>query len=572
MTVNTNTFPRHRLMLLAAVMVGFGLIVSWQLVRWQVIERDRFVYLVQSRPTDTHQRPLRRGRILDRQGHPLALDTIEYEITATPDWIRQTEDVNELALRLSTLLALPTEEIAAKLSSDAPWVLLKRRVPRNVGEALREWDILGLHVTPAPRRGYPEGTLAAHLLGFVTEDRRGFYGIEGYYEPLLAFSTYLNGKNAITDTLASFAAMEVLPFDPADIAAEGSPDLVLTVDRMIQYIVEEELEAAISRHQASGGTIIVMEPHSGAILAMASRKVFDPERYDEALPESWSDPAVTLDYEPGSVFKIVTLAAALDSGLVDQGSIFEDKGMVEVGGRPIYNWDRQAHGEVTVVEAMAFSLNTVMAQISTELGPKKFYAYAQRFGFGQPTGVDLAGESRGQLRLPTDAEWHESDLGTNAFGQGLAVTPLQMACAMAAIANDGQMMTPHAVKQVVSGHQTWPRHPTVAQQVVTAQTAEQLTQILIETVEKGAPKAIVPGYTVAGKSGTAEIPIPGGYDPQATIASFVGFAPARDPRFLILVKIDRPQDTPWGAAVAAPVFRNIAQRLFVMMDIPPDRE
>lgn len=572
MTASTNTFPRHRLMVLAAVMVSFGLILTWQLVRWQVVERDRFVYMVQSRSTSDEQRPLRRGRILDRGGHPLALDIIAYQITATPRWISQYENVSEIANRLSVLLDLPLEKVTAKLSSDAPWVLLRHRVSREVGETLRKWDVLGVHVTPWPQRGYPEGTLAAHLLGFVTEERHGFYGIEGYYDRLLAFPTRLNEKNEISDTMPSFAATGALPFDPAEITAEGSPDLVLTVDRVIQHIAEEELEAAISQHQASGGTIIVMDPRSGAILAMASRMVYDPERYDEVPPERWADPAVTWDYEPGSVFKIVTVAAALDSGLVRSDSIFEDRGVIEVGGRTIYNWDRLAHGKVTVVEAMAFSLNTVMAQISTELGPKRFYAYAQRFGFGQPTGVDLAGESKGQLKLPSDAEWHESDLGANAFGQGLAVTPLQMACAVAAIANGGTMMVPHSLKEVVSENQTWTRHPTVARQVVTAKTAAQLTEILIVAVEKGAPKSIVPGYTIAGKSGTAEIPIPGGYDPQATIASFVGYAPAHDPRFLILVKVDRPRDTPWGAAVAAPVFRNIAQRLFVIMDIPPDRK
>jgi cell division protein FtsI/penicillin-binding protein 2 len=213
-----------------------------------------------------------------------------------------------------------------------------------------------------------------------------------------------------------------------------------------------------------------------------------------------------------------------------------------------------------------------MAEISMQLGPETFYAYVQRFGFGHRTGVDLSGESRGQLKLPTDAEWHESDLGTNSFGQGLAVTPLQMAAAVAAIANDGTMMVPYAVAEVTGKDQTWPRHPTVARQVVTPETAKKVTEILIQAAEKGAPRSQVAGYTVAGKSGTAQIPIPGGYDPNGTIASFVGFVPADDPQLLILVKVDRPTDTQWGAAVAAPVFSNIAQRLLVMMNIPPDAE
>jgi cell division protein FtsI (penicillin-binding protein 3) len=567
MAASVDIFPRHRLIVLAAVMAGFGLVLAWQLVRWQVIERDRFVDIVENRPTGGEQAPARRGRILDRGGHALALDTIAYQVTAAPRWIAQPEKV---ALRLAPVLDLTPEELTAKLSSDVPWVLLRHHVSRETGETLREWDIYGVHLTPWPQRGYPEGTLAAHLLGFVAEDQQGFYGIEGYYNQLLAPSAHFEEES---DTPAPSGATGAFPFSLAEITQEGSPDLVLTIDRMIQYIAEEELDAVIALYQASGGTVLVMDPRSGAILAMASRPVYDPEHYAEASSaELWADPAVTRDYEPGSVFKIVTAAAALDAEAIKLDQVFNDKGVIEVGGRQIYNWDRQAYGSVTITDAMTLSLNTVMAEVSTELGPKVFYVYIQRFGFGRRTGVDLTGESKGQLKLPTDAVWHESELGTNAFGQGLAVTPLQMACAVAAIANRGTMMTPHALKEITSGDQTWPRRPTIVRQVVSPETASQLTEILIKSAEEGAPRSGVPGYTVAGKSGTAQIPIPGGYDPYWTIASFVGFAPARDPQFLILVKVDRPQGVTWGATVAAPVFHNISQRLLVMMDIPPDRE
>lgn len=570
MAASVDTLPRNRLLVLAAVMVGFGLILTWQLVRWQVIERDRFINIVESRPTGGEQSPARRGRILDRNGHPLALDTIEYQVSAAPCWIGQPEAV---AHRLAPLLDMSPQELTAKLSGDAPWVLLRRHVPREAGETLRQWDIYGIHLIPWPRRGYPEGTLAAHLLGFVTKDRQGFYGVEGYYSQLLAPSIRPMEGGEETDASALSVASGAFPFSLAKVTREGSPDLVLTVDRMIQHIAEEELDAAIGQHQASGGTVIVMDPRSGAILAMVSRPVYDPEQYIEApSAELWADPAVARNYEPGSVFKIVTVAAALDAEAIELDQVFEDKGVIEVGGQRIYNSDRLAHGRVTITEAMTLSLNTVMAEVSTELGHKVFYAYVQRFGFGRLTGVDLSGESEGQLRLPTDATWHESDQGTNAFGQGLTVTPLQMACAAAAVANRGTMMAPHVLKEIVGEDQTWPRHPTVVRQVISPETAEQVIEILIRAAKEGAPKSIVPGYTIAGKSGTAQIPIPGGYDTRWTIASFVGFAPAHDPQFLILVKVDHPRDTPWGAAVAAPVFRNIAQRLFVMMDIPPDKE
>ncbi|MFZ5918701.1 MAG: peptidoglycan D,D-transpeptidase FtsI family protein [Chloroflexota bacterium] len=564
MTVHIDTLPRHRLILLAAVMVGFGLILTWQLVRWQVIERDRFIDILNNRPTGETQTPPRRGRVLDRDGHPLAVDTVEYQITATPQWI---EDAAEVARRLAPLLELTEEELVTQLSSDASWVMLRHHAPREVGETLRDWDIPGVHITPWPRRGYPEGTLAAHLLGFVAEDQIGFYGIEGFYNQLLAPHLHPAEEGEGSIAAAAFAT------SLSDLAASGSPDLILTIDRLIQHIAEEELDAAIGQHGASGGTVIVMEPRTGAILAMASRPVYDPEHYSETpTAQVWANPAISSIYEPGSVFKIVTLAAALDNASVTLDRVFKDTGIIEVGGQTIYNSDRLPHGRVTITDAMTLSLNTVLAQLSTEMGAKAFYAYVQRFGFGHSTGIDLSGESEGQLKLATDAEWHESDLGTNAFGQGLAVTPLQMATAVAAIANRGTMMTPYVVAEIQGADQSWPRHPTVARQVVSPQTAQRVTAILIQAAERGASKSVVPGYTIAGKSGTAQIPIPGGYDPRWTIASFVGYAPAYDPQFLILVKIDRPTDTPWGSAVAAPAFRNIAQRLFVLMNIPPDRE
>jgi cell division protein FtsI/penicillin-binding protein 2 len=564
MTARTDTFPQHRLIFLAAVLVGFGLVLSWQLVRWHIVERERFIDIVSERPRDAPSAPPRRGQIVDRRGHLLAVDTIGYQITATPNWIKTPEEV---AQRLAPLLQLPVEELIARLAQDSSWVLLSPNVSREVGETIRGWDVRGVHVDPRPGRGYPEGKLAAHLLGFVNDDRQGFYGIEGYYDHLLLSQGQTDREAGEASPLGAF------PLDPAELADGVNPDLCLAMDRMIQHIAEEELEAAIIDHNASGGTVIVMDPRSGAILAAASRPVYHPQHYAQAASqELWSDPTVSDTYEPGSVFKIVTVAAAIDTATATVEQIFDDRGFIEVGGQKILNSDRKARGEVTLTDAMVHSLNTVMAEISMQLGPETFYAYVQRFGFGHRTGVDLSGESRGQLKLPTDAEWHESDLGTNSFGQGLAVTPLQMAAAVAAIANDGTMMVPYAVAEVTGKDQTWPRHPTVARQVVTPETAKKVTEILIQAAEKGAPRSQVAGYTVAGKSGTAQIPIPGGYDPNGTIASFVGFVPADDPQLLILVKVDRPTDTQWGAAVAAPVFSNIAQRLLVMMNIPPDAE
>jgi cell division protein FtsI/penicillin-binding protein 2 len=335
-------------------------------------------------------------------------------------------------------------------------------------------------------------------------------------------------------------------------------------------MVEEELEKAIVRYGAESGTIIVMEPQTGSILAMASYPSYDPDRFADTPAELFVNPSVSAHYEPGSVFKIITMAAGLDAGIVAPQSTFYDSGSIEVGGRTIMNWDRQGHGLVTMTGVLAQSLNVGAAYVSTTLGRERFYTYVRRFGFGRITEVDLASEGPGRLRLPGDGEWHESDLGTNSFGQGLAVTPLQMITAVAAVANDGLMMKPHVVQKIVDGQHVTPIQPVAVRRVISLQTAEQLTWMLVEAVQKETDLAAVPGYKIAGKTGTAQVPIPGGYHPSWTIASFIGYAPPEDPAFIVLVKIDKPIVEPWGSKVAAPVFKAVAEQLFVLLGIPPD--
>ncbi len=345
--------------------------------------------------------------------------------------------------------------------------------------------------------------------------------------------------------------------------------LVLTLDRNVQYLVEQELAKAVAQYQADGGTIIVMDPKTGAILAMANYPSYDPNRFYEAL-ELHTNPAVSHQYEPGSVFKILTMAAGLDTGIVTPDSTLYDGGAIEVGGIVIQNPDRRAHGLVNMTDVLAYSLNVGIAYVSTSLGEETFYAYLKRFGCGDHTGIDLNGEVAGTIKEPGSREWYESDLGTNSFGQGVAVTPLQMITAVAAVANRGLMMRPYVVERIVGEQGVIVTQPTVVRQVISPRTAEQLTDMLVEAVERGTELATVPGYDIAGKTGTAQIPVGDHYDPELTIASFVGYAPADDPRFIVLVKIDKPRLDPWGAEVAAPVFRAIAERLFVLLDVPPD--
>jgi cell division protein FtsI/penicillin-binding protein 2 len=437
-------------------------------------------------------------------------------------------------------------------------------VPQPQGETILKWDITGVQVEPRARRVYPEGTLAAHVLGFVNDNDKGFYGVEGYYDAMLRGVSGL--RQGERDPFGYS-----IPIGPGQyVPPRNGKKLTLTIDRTAQYIVEKELADAVVRYQAENGTVVVLDPKTGAILAMASWPTYDPNQFTEVDSKTFADPAISEQYEPGSVFKIITMAAGLDAGVITPDTTIYDGGVIEVGGRTIYDWDRQPHGTVNMTTVLAKSLNVGASEVAVMLGKERFYTYVRRFGFGRITEADLDSEGPGTLKTPGDPDWHESDLGTNSFGQGVAVTPLQMAIAVAAIANDGLLMKPYVVQQITEGERTLRVQPAVVRRAVLAQTAHTLTEMLAVAVEQEAELAQVPGYRVAGKTGTAQIPVPGGYHPTLTVASFAGYLPADDPAFVILVVINKPETSSWGGQVAAPVFAHIAQQLVTLFDVPPD--
>jgi cell division protein FtsI/penicillin-binding protein 2 len=264
------------------------------------------------------------------------------------------------------------------------------------------------------------------------------------------------------------------------------------------------------------------------------------------------------------------MAAGLDAGVIGPQGFIYDGGSIEVGGRVIYNWDRQAHGNVDMTDVLAKSLNVGAAQVAVGLGKERFYTYVKRFGFGRLSEVDLENEGPGTLKTPRDATWHESDLGTNSFGQGIAVTPVQIAVAVAAVANEGLLMKPYIVQRITNAEKSLEVKPAIVRRVISAETADTLTKMLESALQQANSKGLVPGYQVAGKTGTAQIPVPGGYHPTLTLTSFAGFLPADAPQMLILVVIDRPTSSKWGSQTAAPTFRKIAEQLVVLLDIPPD--
>jgi len=558
--------PRaDRLSVLAFCLTFCFAVIIGQLVHYQVLDHDALADRAREQRTWDKEVPSNRGYIADANGHILALQVVEWEIEASPQLVTKPE---ELAGRLAELLGRPREEIYEQLASESVWVRLAADVDYETGEAINALKADGITCKPTHRRTYPEKELTAHVLGIVNDTGDGFYGVEGYYNQLLKGTS---GQRRVEQNPVG----EEVPLPPLDeTPAQPGVSLVLTLDRNIQYIVAEELQRALQEYGAKSGTVLAMDPRTGAVLASYSYPSYDPMDFAEADIDLLTDPVVSQMWEPGSIFKIVTWAAGLDSGTISPGTTFYDEGALEVGGRVIQNSDRQGHGMVTMGDGLDKSLNTVAAFISTSMGKETFYTYLRRFGFGTLTQTDLDSEGPGMMKLPGDSNWFPSDLGTNSFGQGIAVTPIQMITAVASVANKGVLMKPYIVKeriiQTSEGVRRIPVEPMAVRRAVSAETAATLTDMLVEVVEQGASKAAVPGYRVAGKSGTAQIPEPYGYNPTDTIAAFLGFAPADDPRFVLLIRLDRPSSSPWGGQTAAPAFKAIAERLLIYMQVPPD--
>jgi cell division protein FtsI (penicillin-binding protein 3) len=543
-----------------AVMVAAGLVLVGQLIRWQVVEHYLFTGWA-TEHKDEWVIPARRGDIRDRNGHLLATDLIDYNISASPQIISNPAGVAEA---LEPYLNLSHNELVSLLSSDEPWIPLENNVSQNNGEEVLKLDMVGIVVEPNAKRVYPEGELAAHLLGFVNDNGNGFYGIEGYYDTLLKGKPGLQkGDRSPFGDLIPIGSSHFIP------PVSGST-LYLTIDRNVQFIVEQELQKAVRKYKAQGGSVVVLDPNTGAILGMAAYPTYNPNNYGETDESLFADPNVSEQYEPGSVFKILTMAAGLDAVAVGPMGTIYDGGTIEVGGRLIYNWDRIGHGTVDMTDVLAKSLNVGVAQIAVTLGKDRFYTYLKRFGFGQLTEVDLANEGPGTLKTPKDASWHESDLGTNSFGQGIAVTPLQIATAVASVANEGLLTKPYIVRRVVNAEQTTEIQPTIIRRAISENTARILSDMLAEAMDRAESDALLSGYQVAGKTGTAQIPVPGGYHPTLILGSFAGYLPVDDPQVLILVIIDRPLTAKWGSKTAAPTFRRIAEQLVLVLDIPPD--
>ncbi|MEW5988210.1 MAG: penicillin-binding protein 2 [Chloroflexota bacterium] len=546
---------QRRVWMIVIGLAFFTVVIVGRLIVFQVVQGEEWRLRGQLGQVQNVVARPERGLIYDRNGSVLAANGSDYQVGVSPNLVY---DAEEMATALAPILQRPRYEILGALTAKQPYALLANRVAPEVAEAILALDYDGLQVDPLPRRIYPQGELMCHVLGYVDYDGHGGAGLEGYYQADLA------GE-------AASASINISPLTVQEsvIAREGA-DVTLTIDRSVQYVVEQHLARALQEYQAESGTIIVMDPRTGAILAMATLPCYEPYLFYEAPTELLLNPLVSQQYEPGSVMKLITMAAALDSGAVTPQTTYNDVGYIELGGHIMYNWDRSARGVTDMTHLLAYSLNVGAATIASWMGPEVFYNYLERFGFGRPTGVDLMAEIGGQMSLPGDEVWTEAQIGTNAFGQGLAVTPLQMISAASALANDGYLMEPYLAQEIRQGDEVFTHTPNVVSRPISADTAHQVTAMATIAVRQEVYEAQVENYTVAGKTGTAQIAEGGVYLESATIGSFIGWLPADAPEMIVLVKLDRPQVSPWGSMTAAPTFAALVDELVVLLGIPPD--
>lgn len=568
----TNDTLNRRLTIIGVVLVSFAGILLVRLLSFQfymdpdtkqTLEDNRELRLFQT----VEVRP-NRGLIYDRNGHLLATNSFDYRIGISPNTVH---DRQQTAMQLAPLVGKTEDELYRLLQPDengvsARYLLLAPRVDFETGQKIVDLNLSGMVIEPIPTRIYPQGELLAQLVGLYagadsTKDGRGYYGVEGFYDALLAGQSRRVTRSAVPGAEDTNPTARV----------RNGISLQLTIDRDLQFLAQDVLNDAITEHRASGGTILIMNPRNGEILAMANYPPFELNNLSTDNLERARNQAVSEVYEPGSVFKVVTMSIALDAGTHDLNWSYYDPGCFEAGGVNICNWDRASRGNPDFARVFIDSLNTGTATIFMEMGPYTVYPKLREFGIGNPTGVDLEGESPGILVELGDSNWSEAQFLNTSFGQGVAVTPLQMLSAVNAIANDGLLMQPHIVKARIDGNEIIETQPSATHRPISAEAAHTARDIMVRVLQESREIQFdFPGIQVAGKTGTAEIPTAsGGYEPGASIASFVGFLPADDPVVSVLVKLDRPAGY-WGSMTAAPVFQTLIERLVVLMEIPPD--
>ncbi len=568
---------RTRIILLGALFMGCAALLSYRLYVFQWVEREQY----REKATRNHQRTIsvlpQRGSIFDANGNPLAVSVQLDAVSVTgKDIAKDPLKGSQSVQKLAGMLGIQPQDIQGLVdpNREDP-VLVRDQLPAALSDQIRyaidDGALPGVSIDPRPVRQYPEGSIAPQLLGWIGRDRKGLAGLE------FSFDEELRGEPGTIETEADTTDKEIiLARRIVKVPREGS-DIVLTLDRYVQRMLERELAEAVRANKASGGQILVMEPSTGAILGMASLPTYtvsDPMQIREGEEMLHKAVSITNQYEPGSVMKLVTMASAIEMGLVTPSTMVNDTGIVTFKNAPgqpdttIKNWDLRANGTISMTEVLVRSSNVGTAFVAQKLGKENLYRYLHQFGFGEVTGVQLPGEVPGTMRVPSDRDWTIVDQVTNAYGQGIAVTPIQMLNAVAAIGNDGVLMRPTIVKQIDGPDGVRRIEPQEIRRVISPETARTLREMMVTVIDQPALiQQRIPGIRVAGKTGTADFPTNLGYTTGKTFASIVALLPAEKPRLAILIRLDAPEAI-YGGTVAAPVLKRVGSELVAYYRIP----
>jgi len=555
----------RRLVVAKALFTAVLLVIGGRAFQLQVLQGDKLMARGQQQHVQESIVLPKRGNVIDRTGEPLALSMESQSVFVRP---RRIQDADTVSRKLAEVLNLRVAEVRERVTSEKPFVWIKRQISSPEAEKIQEFKLEGVGMRHEPNRHYPQGQLAGQLIGFVGRDSEGLEGLE------LKYNEYIRGETGSSVAERDAHGRRVLVQGVEGLQIPPGSDIHLTLDTAIQHMAEKELEASILKYRAKAGVAIIVEPFTGEVLALANYPSFNPNLYNKQSSDQRRNRAVADSFEPGSTFKTMLAAAALEEGVVGKEDLFYcEMGKFPYAGRIIH--DTHPHGWLSFSKILQVSSNIGFTKVAEKLKRDRYFKYIEKFGFGRITGIDVPGEVPGLLRRPET--WSAIDLATHAFGQGIATTPMQMVMAYAAIANGGFLMRPYVTRRVLSpqGEVLLENQPHVVRRVISEKTAKQLASMLSEVTGEGGTgvMANIEGFEVAGKTGTAQKadPVHGGYSAKKRVASFVGFVPANDPRLVALVLIDEPEANVYGGVVAAPVFRNVAQGALRRLAVAPQK-
>tara|TARA_Y100001970_G_scaffold78826_1_gene100435 strand:- start:25580 stop:27169 length:1590 start_codon:yes stop_codon:yes gene_type:complete len=511
-----------------------------------------------------------RGTIYDRNFFPLATSLKTWDLYIDGSKYDQNTDIDEL-IQMCKIIQIECQEVINESINKNAQILVKRKMPFSETKLINQNNFNHIYTLDSYKRIYPEKNLAGQLIGYVGLDQNGLWGIES------DFNSILEGKPGyIFSEQDPFGRQIKLGLEAIEEPIPGN-DIVLTIDKYIQNFAQNHLLAAINKYEAEGGSILVMNPKTGAILGMANYPEIELTNniiFDNNLSQNSRNRIISDIYEPGSVMKLLTSAIALDLNLVDKDTTYFDKGYVDIGPQRIQNWDLNSYGETSVKNHLIHSLNTGAVWIAQKIGAERFYNYLTSFGFGTKTTLGLSGEVEGVLRTNKSKDWYPIDLATNSYGQGIAATPIQVLTAINALINDGKLMRPNIIKEVVDQEEVKVIQPVEIGQVIKPETAKAIQQLMLAIVnENQYHQAKIDGFNVAGKTGTTINTINAIYEWDYTIASFIGYVPYENPEISVLIKIDYPKgEKNLGGEIAAPTFSALATDILEYLEIAPSEE